>query len=108
MAKPLEGITVLDLTTALAGPFATLILGGLGCRVIKIENPLGPDSSRGNAPFLGADGVHLTRQSPEDVSASAINRLRNKLGVTLNLKHPEGLAVFADLVKKADMLVENY
>jgi CoA:oxalate CoA-transferase len=50
----------------------------------------------------------VVRRSAEDVSVSAINRLRNKLGITLNLKHPEARAVFADLVKKCDVLVENY
>src|SRR5271170_10847 len=84
---PLEDITVLDLTTALAGPFATLLLAGLGARVIKIENPIGGgDSCRSNAPYLGAEGGTLARQHEDDVSVSALNRLRNKLGVTLNLK----------------------
>ncbi|HEX5228371.1 MAG TPA: CoA transferase [Bryobacteraceae bacterium] len=105
---PLEDITVLDLTTALAGPFATLLLAGLGARVIKIENPLGPDSCRSNAPYLGASGGTLARQQDDDISVSALNRLRNKLGITLNLKHPEGRDVYADLVKQADVIVENF
>lgn len=104
----LEDITVLDLTTALAGPFATFILAGLGARVIKIENPLGPDTCRSNPPYLGQDGAHLMRRHADDVSVSAVNRLRNKQGVTLNLKHPEARAVFGDLVAKADMIVENF
>jgi CoA:oxalate CoA-transferase len=108
MRRPLEDVIVLDLTTALAGPFATLVLGGLGARVIKIENPAQPDACRENAPYLGRDGATLTRQYPDDVSFSAINRLRNKLGVTLDLKRPEARAVFRDLVGHADMLVENF
>jgi CoA:oxalate CoA-transferase len=96
------------MTTALAGPFATLLLAGLGAKVIKIENPASLDSCRENAPYLGASGATLTRQHPDDVSVSAINRLRNKLGVTLNLKHPEAKGVFADLVRKADLVVENF
>lgn len=107
-SRPLEGITVLDLTTALAGPYATFILAGLGARVIKIENPAGPDTCRANAPYLGPEGPHLTRQHPEDISVSAINRLRNKQAITLNMKHPGARAVFERLVKKADMLVENF
>jgi crotonobetainyl-CoA:carnitine CoA-transferase CaiB-like acyl-CoA transferase len=106
--KPLAGITVLDLTTALAGPFATFLLAGLGARVIKIENPLSPDTCRSNAPYLGAGGAHLTRQSPGDISVSAINRLRSKKAVTLNMKHPEAREVFERLVANADMLVENF
>ena len=76
--------------------------------MIKVENPSGGDTCRENAPYLGADGASLVRRSASDVSVSAINRLRNKLGITLNLKHPEARAVFADLVKKSDVLVENY
>jgi crotonobetainyl-CoA:carnitine CoA-transferase CaiB-like acyl-CoA transferase len=106
--KPLEDITVLDMTVALAGPFATLLLAGLGAHVIKVENPASEDTCRENAPYLGAEGASLVRRSPDDISVSAINRLRNKLGITLNLKHPEARAVFADLVKKCDVLVENY
>ncbi|MBZ5576230.1 MAG: CoA transferase [Acidobacteriia bacterium] len=107
MNKPLDGITVLDLTVALAGPFATLILAGLGAKVIKVENPEGGDSCRTNAPYLGADGPKLSRESGDDISVSALNRLRNKLGVTLNLKHPDARAVYADLVRKSDIVVEN-
>jgi crotonobetainyl-CoA:carnitine CoA-transferase CaiB-like acyl-CoA transferase len=106
--KPLDGITVLDLTVALAGPFATLILAGLGAKVIKVENPAGGDSCRSNAPYLGADGPKLARESEDDISVSALNRLRNKLGVTLNLKHPDARAVYGDLVRKSDIVVENF
>jgi len=108
LPKPLEDITVLDMTVALAGPFATFLLAGLGARVIKVENPASGDTCRENAPYLGADGASLVRRSADDISVSAINRLRNKLAVTLNLKHPEARAVLADLVKKSDVLVENY
>jgi crotonobetainyl-CoA:carnitine CoA-transferase CaiB-like acyl-CoA transferase len=108
LPKPLDDITVLDMTVALAGPFATFLLAGLGARVIKVENPTAGDTCRENAPYLGADGASLVRQRPDDVSVSAINRLRNKLAITLNLKHPEARAVFADLVKKSDVLIENY
>src|ERR1700722_20999814 len=86
LPSPLEDITVLDLTVALAGPVATLLLGGLGARVIKIENPAGGDPSRENAPYFGLGGVKLARERADDISGSAFNRLRNKLGVALNLK----------------------
>ncbi len=106
--KPLDGITVVDLTIALAGPFATLLLGGLGARVIKVENPANGDPCRNNAPYLGSKGATLTKEQPDDVSIAALNRLRNKLGVTLNLKHPEAHRVYADLVTRADVVVENF
>jgi CoA:oxalate CoA-transferase len=107
-ALPLEGLTVLDLTLALAGPFATFLLAGLGARVIKIENPQSPDPCRQNPPYLGRHGVSLGRTAPEDVSVSALNRLRGKYGVTLNLKQPQARDVFADLVRQADIVVENF
>src|SRR5215471_19465279 len=94
---PLAGLTVLDLTLALAGPFATFLLAGLGARVIKIENPEAPDPSRENPPFLGQDGVSLGRTRPDHVSVSALSRLRGKYGITLNLKRPGARDVFADL-----------
>ena len=105
---PLAGVTVLDLTVALAGPFATFLLAGLGARVIKIENPDAPDPCRQNPPYVGRHGVSLGRTGPDDVSVSALNRLRGKYGVTLNLKHPDARAVFADLLRQADVLVENF
>jgi crotonobetainyl-CoA:carnitine CoA-transferase CaiB-like acyl-CoA transferase len=105
---PLAGLTVLDLTLALAGPFATFLLAGLGARVIKIESPASPDHCRENAPFIGPNGVSLGRSSPDDVSVAALNRLRGKYAVTLNLKQPGSREVFADLVRHADVVVENF
>jgi len=105
---PLAGLTVIDLTLALAGPFATFLLAGLGARVIKVENPESPDPCRQNPPYLGPNGVTLSRTGPDDVSVSALNRLRGKYGVTLNLKQPGAREVFADLVREADIVVENF
>jgi len=105
---PLAGLTVLDLTVALAGPFATFLLAGLGARVIKIENPDAPDPCRQNPPYVGRNGVSLGRTRPDDVSVSALNRLRGKYGVTLNLKHPDARGVFSDLLRQADIVVENF
>lgn len=104
----MSGLTVLDLTHALAGPFASFLLAGLGARVIKIENPSAPDPCRQNPPYLGAEGVSLGRRSADDVSVSALNRLRGKHGITLNLKQPRGREVFADLLRHADIVVENF
>ncbi|GLY80008.1 CaiB/BaiF CoA transferase family protein [Actinoallomurus iriomotensis] len=108
-ARPLEGKTVLDLTTALAGPYATLLLAGLGATVIKIENPAtGGDSSRGNSPYARSDGPAAERRDGTDMSVSMLTRGRNKLSVTLDLKQARGREVFADLVRQADIVVENY
>ena len=105
---PLAGLTVLDLTLALAGPFATFLLAGLGARVIKIEHPDAPDPCRQNPPYLGPNGVSLGPTGADDVSVSALNRLRGKYGVTLNLKRSHAREVFADLLRQADVVVENF
>src|SRR5688500_9749554 len=102
---PLAGLTVLDLTLALAGPFATFLLAGLGARVIKVENPDSPDPCREIPPFVGHDGISIGRRRPDDFSVSALNRLRGKYGVTLNLKQPGARDVFADLVRQTDIVV---
>ena len=105
---PLAGLTVLDLTLALAGPFATFLLAGLGARVIKIEHPAAPDPCRQTPPYLGRAGVTLGPHHPDDVSVSALIRLRGKYGVTLDLKQPQSREVFADLLRHADIVVDNF
>jgi crotonobetainyl-CoA:carnitine CoA-transferase CaiB-like acyl-CoA transferase len=106
--RPLEGLTVIDLTRALAGPYATLLLAGLGAKVIKVEEPHGGDLARENSPYLGRDGILVERAHEDDISLSHLTRARGKYGVSLNLKHPEGKKVFMDLVAKADIVVENF
>src|SRR4030095_7071661 len=81
---------------------------GLGARVIKIENPDSPDPCRENPPYLGRDGVSIGRTRPAAVSVSALNRLGGKYGITLNLKQAGARAVFADLLRQADIVVENF
>ncbi len=108
LSRPLEGLTVLDMTIALAGPFATFLLAGLGARVIKVENPVDGDPCRSNAPYLGVDGATLIKRHSDDVSISALNRLRGKLGITLNLKDQRAREILIDLVGRADILVENF
>lgn len=105
---PLAGIRVIDLTRALAGPFCTLVLAGLGAEVIKVEDPSGGDIARGNAPYVNDQGLSLASTSPEDFSLAMLNRSRGKRSVTLNLKHPDARAVFQDLVRAADVVVENF
>src|SRR5580765_6657150 len=108
-ARPLDGLVVLDLTVALAGPYATLLLAGLGATVIKIENPRrGGDQARGNAPYVGPGGMSLGRTGDEDVSVAMLERGRNKLSVTLDLKQSRGRELFGELVCRADVVVENY
>ena len=98
----LENLTVLDLTRVLAGPFCTMMLADMGANVIKIEVPTGGDGTRTYPPFREKN---LNGQR-ESLYFANINR--NKKGVTLNLKAPEGKAIFKELVKKADIVVENY
>lgn len=108
MPRPLEGIRVIDLTRALAGPYATLLLAGLGAEVIKVEDPKGGDLARENSPYVGRDGVTVTRNHDDDLSISHLTRARGKYGTTLNLKAPGASEVFADLVKSADIVIENF
>ena len=63
MQRPLEGLRVVDLTRALAGPYATLLLAGLGAEVIKVEDPKGGDLARENSPYVGRDGLSVGRRS---------------------------------------------
>jgi crotonobetainyl-CoA:carnitine CoA-transferase CaiB-like acyl-CoA transferase len=106
--RPLEGLRVIDLTRALAGPYATLLLAGLGATVIKVEDPRGGDLARDNSPYVGRDGVGVEKRHEDDLSISHLTRARGKHGVSLNLKHPMAREVFVDLVRNADVVVENF
>jgi crotonobetainyl-CoA:carnitine CoA-transferase CaiB-like acyl-CoA transferase len=92
---PLHGLKVLDLTEHMAGPFCTMILADMGAEVIKLERPGKGDSTR-----AWGDG------SERNPYFRYINR--NKKGVTLDYKQPEGRALFLRLVEGMDALVENY
>ncbi|MFT3814879.1 MAG: CaiB/BaiF CoA-transferase family protein [Acidovorax sp.] len=106
-SKPLEGIRVLDLTVALAGPYGSLLLGGLGAEVIRVESPGGGDIARNNPPYVDEGGIHFGVRRPHDVSLSILNRARNKKSITLDLKSPKGLELFMQLAKECDVLIEN-
>lgn len=106
-SAPLAGIRVIDLTVALAGPYCTLLLAGLGAEVIKIDAPGGSDIARFNPPYVGKDGLNYGKAAPGEVSLSAMDRHRNKKSITLDLKSEQGRAIFMDLVKCSDVLVEN-
>jgi crotonobetainyl-CoA:carnitine CoA-transferase CaiB-like acyl-CoA transferase len=100
---PLDGVLVVDLSRALAGPHATMMLGDLGARVVKIEAPGRGDDTRGwGPPFVSPDGG-AQRESTYFLSAN-----RNKESVTLDLKDDGDRDVLLDLVRRADVLVENF
>lgn len=106
-ARPLDGIRILDLTSALAGPYATLLLGGMGAEVINIEAPGGRDMSRESVPYVGPRGLSFAKRQPDEVSMAVLNRRRNKKSVTLDLKSKAGRALFLRLAATADVIVEN-
>ncbi|MBI4304568.1 MAG: CoA transferase [Chloroflexi bacterium] len=97
----LSGIKVLDLTHYIAGPFCTKLMADYGADVIKIERPGGGDAARRVGPFPG-DVPHLEK------SGLFLYLNTNKQGITLNLKTKMGVDIFKELVKKADVLVENF
>lgn len=92
----LDGVVVLDLTRVLAGPFCGVLLADMGAIVIKVENPNGGDDTRSYGPFINENSVYFA------------NFNRSKYGVTLNLKDPEAKEIFKAMVKKADVVIENY
>lgn len=98
---PLAGVLVVDLSRALAGPHAAMMLGDLGARVIKVETPgTGDDSRVWGPPFVGTAG--------SSTSTYFLSANRNKESIALNLKDDEDHAVLLDLVRRADVLVENF
>jgi CoA:oxalate CoA-transferase len=96
MAGPLEGIKVLDLTWVLSGPFATMILSDLGAEVIKVERLRVGDIARGNGPFI--DGL----------STYFLSLNRGKKSITLNLASERGKGILLEMVKNADVVVQNF
>ncbi|VWB54541.1 CaiB/BaiF CoA transferase family protein [Burkholderia lata] len=107
VTKPLEGIRVLDLTVALAGPYGSLLLGGLGAEVIRVESPGGGDIARNNPPYVGNEGIHFGVKGDDEVSLTTLNRARNKKSITLDLKSEQGRALFMELVRESDVVIEN-
>lgn len=96
MAKPLEGVVVLDLSRVLAAPYTGMILADMGADVIKVERPGKGDDSRAYGPFKNGESVYYM----------SLNR--GKRSMTLNMKSEEGKQILKDLVKQADVLVENF
>src|SRR5579864_6512731 len=94
---PLADIRVLDASRVLAGPLCGQILGDLGAEVIKVERPGSGDETRTwGPPFVGP------------LSAYYLSCNRNKRAITLDLSREEGLQLFRDLVRKSDVLLENF
>src|SRR5271166_3690835 len=98
---PLAGLVVVDLSRVLAGPFASMMLADLGATVIKVERPDGGDDTRHwGPPFVG----------PEDARESTyfLSVNRNKKSVVLDFKKPEDMAILTRLIRRADVLMENF
>lgn len=94
--KPLENLVVLDLTRVLAGPYSAMMMGDFGANIIKIEQPGVGDDSRAFGPFVGKE------------SAYYMSLNRNKRSMTLNFKEQGARDLFKEMVKKADVVLENY
>jgi len=96
MRGPLSGITVVDLSRILAGPYCTMLMAELGARVIKVEPPGKGDDAREYGPFIEGRSTYF----------ASINR--GKQSIALDLKSPEDKRIFEKLLEKADVLVENF
>ncbi|MEZ5286179.1 MAG: CoA transferase [Vicinamibacterales bacterium] len=97
MSGPLAGVTVLDLTRVLSGPYCTMMLADLGARVIKVEHPgKGDDTRHWGPPFVGGESAYFL----------SVNR--NKESVSVDFKQPGGREVLERLLARADVLVENF
>ncbi|QIK64424.1 CoA transferase [Leucobacter viscericola] len=95
--RPLEGVRVLDLSRVVAGPLCASLLGDLGAEVIKVEGPTNPDETRGwFPPDVESVGVYF----------ATVNR--NKRAITVDLKTEEGREIIRTLVKRSDVVVENF
>jgi CoA:oxalate CoA-transferase len=93
---PLSGITVVDLSRILAGPYCTFLMAEMGARVIKVEPPKGGDDARAYGPFVNGKSTYF----------ASINR--GKESIALDLKNDEDRGVFEKLLEKADVVVENF
>jgi CoA:oxalate CoA-transferase len=93
---PLSGITVIDLSRILAGPYCTLLMAEMGARVIKVEPPKGGDDARAYGPFVNGKSTYF----------ASINR--GKESIALDLKNDQHRAIFDKLLEKADVVVENF
>ncbi len=95
MSGPLAGVKVIELAHVMAGPVAGLMLADMGADVIKVERPTG-DDTRHSAPFIG------------DEAASYMMMNRNKRGIVMDLKDPQQVAALREIIRTADVVLENY
>ncbi len=99
-AAPLKGLKVIEMARVLAGPWAGQTLSDLGCEVIKVESPAGDDTRQWGPPFVTRD---------DDVTASYFHSTnRGKASVTIDFRTPEGQAQVKDLLRDADIVIENF
>lgn len=94
--RPLDNVKILDLSRVYAAPAGTMILADLGAEVIRIEHPEGSDSMRDWGPFINGESTYY------------ICANRNKKSITLNLKDQSDKEVLLDLVKEADVIIDNF
>ncbi len=93
---PLDGVRVVELTHAWAGPYCGMILGDMGAEVIKVESPRQEPEARGGYPYVNGESVIFMMLH------------RNKKSVTIDLKQPEGKEIFFELIRTTDILVQNF
>src|SRR4030095_11050586 len=94
---PLAGVTVVDFTRVLSGPYCTMLLADMGARIIKLEQPgRGDDTRAGGPPFVNGESAYFL----------SVNR--NKESLTLDLKHAAARQVLDPLLQHADVVVENF
>ena len=96
--KALEGLKILDFTTLLPGPYATLVLADLGAEVLKVSSPSKRDIVLEYEPFV--EGT--------DIAANEAWLGRNKRNIFLNLKHPKAIAIVKQLIQEYDIVIEQF
>lgn len=108
MNKILAGTIILDLTRFFSGPQATLLLAAMGAEVIKVDDPKTGDPTAFSPPLAGPNGVSFNRQTEYDMGVAYLKRSRGKKSINLDLKSEAGLGIFKQMVKAADVVIDNF
>jgi crotonobetainyl-CoA:carnitine CoA-transferase CaiB-like acyl-CoA transferase len=108
MKRPLEDVRILDMTAWLSGPYAMEIAAYMGADVIKVEKAEGGDAVRANGPYYGPNGIVFEKKDPKELSLCILKRGRGRRSITLNMQNPKGKEIFTELVKKCDIVTENF